>query len=188
MRSFLYIILSALLVFSGCCKTKECKCDLEEPFLNIEAQKWVEPLAFRERVFIDSANQEMLYDRNFKQYIFCVGEGECCTDFPYITVDYKDFNSELELLHVNALKNDVTFTSPDGGQLGFLNAPTGIWSVQNDIEIIEFDTNYANLNRAAIRIKNLKNRQGIAFIELTYVKQFGVISYMDLNAKKWILK
>lgn len=188
MRYLVFSILSVLLVLSGCCKTKECKCDLEEPFLNIEAQKWVEPLAFRARVFVDSTNQEMSYDRNFKQYIYCVGEGECCTDFPYLTVDYKDFNSELELLHINAIKNDVTFTSPDGGQLGFLNAATDVWSVQNDIEITEFDTNYSGQNREAIRIKSLKNRQGIEFQELVYVKQFGMVSYIDLSAKKWVIK
>jgi hypothetical protein len=117
-----------------------------------------------------------------------LGEGECCTDFPFLTVDYVANKSELEMLHVNALKNDVTFTSQDGGGLGFLNVNTNVWTTQSDVEMISFDTIYLGSQKEAVRIINLKNRDGIAFKELVYVKQSGMIEYTDLSSVQWIKK
>ena len=189
MRNFSFIALFGLLLFiSSCCKTKECKCDLEDSFLNIEAQHWIEPLAYRDVIFVDSGKIELLYQRNYKQYIYCLGEGECCTDFPFLTVDYVEHKSELEMLHVNALKNDVTFTSPDGGGLGFLNVNTNVWTTQSDVEMISFDTIYLGSQKEAVRIKNLEKRDGIAFKELVYVKQIGMVEYTDLSSVQWIKK
>jgi len=185
MRKFIGIILVIGLTFSSCCKTKECRCDLEEAYVNPEAQKWVEPLTSQRVGLRTIAGKQDELVSDYFQYFYCIGEGDCCTDFPYLTLDFTTDSLGLKLFHVTALKDDVTFSSPDGGQIGILTVTTNTLKSSGDINMTTFSGNYAGNYVEGVHIENTNLRSGIAFITLDYIQTVGVISYMGLDSTEW---
>ena len=181
-------ILVLILAISSCCKTKECRCDLEDAYMNIEAQHWVEPLTSQEEIFQAISGEELILKRDYMQYIYCLGKDDCCTDYPYLVTDFGSDLIEVDLLHVTALKDDVEFSTTNGGRLGFLNVVTNELVVSADFNFILFDTIWAGYSYPAFQIENTELREGVDFTKMVYVKQVGIISFTDLDAVKWVKK
>jgi hypothetical protein len=156
--------------------------------MNIEAQHWVEPLTSQVEVFETNSGNELTLNRDYMQYIYCLGEDDCCTDYPYLVTDFGSDSLEVKLLHVTALKDDVEFSTPNGGRLGFLNVATDELVISADFNFILFDTVWAGYSYPAFRIENTELREGVDFTTLVYVRQVGIISYTDLASKDWYKK
>ncbi len=161
---------------------------MEEAYMNIEAQHWVEPLESQEEIYHTISGSERHLKRDYMQYFYCLGEGDCCTDYPYLMTDFGSDSLEVKLLKVTALKEDVEFSTPDGGRLGFLNVVTDELVTSSDMIFTRFDTIWAGYSYPAYRIENTNLREGVGFTNLVYVRQVGIVSYTDLYAVNWIKK